>query len=578
MFQKTYFKYFLLYFFGVLLSASVCYSQITPQDISGFIKSEKFAEITLHSPGDVKRFYELTNYEVCWLNISSHDSLLYYLTKTIHLAESLGLRKTDYYPLLFDNSNTRLFATETPEDSIAMELKYTDAAIHFFHDVALGNKEEVFSYNGLNYSPSCIDIAGMLSDYIKEKKFRSLLNNVEPQNDSYIALKKQLSIFLNTVSEKKFKDIFITSSKADNTNVELLTRLNQLGLKNYDADSAKHPKTLLKLQIKKAQELFNLLNDGELRSTIIHELNIPFRERIADLANALNACRWLRCVKEKYSHVIIINIPSASLAMTENEKDVVYSRIIIGKKSTPTPLFTAQVTQVILYPYWYVPHSIAIKELLPAIKHDIHFLEDNNFQLLNKQGKLCDPTEINWQKLNRNNFPYTIRQSTGCDNSLGVIKLNLNSPYDVYMHDTPWKILFGFNNRYFSHGCIRVEKASELAHYVLKDNTISIDTIEEKECLKNQEPVIIPASEKIPVVVIYHTAWTDSVANVHFYENVYHKKVSAYNAYAMPGEWFSWLWQKIAIILHTIFISNNDIMLSGNKSIDKNVAEKIPLK
>jgi murein L,D-transpeptidase YcbB/YkuD len=116
-----------------------------------------------------------------------------------------------------------------------------------------------------------------------------------------------------------------------------------------------------------------------------------------------------------------------------------------------------------------------------------------------------------------------IRQSTGCDNALGLVKLNFYNPYSVYLHDTPNKSLFNFNKRYFSHGCMRVEKAMELAHLVLKNNSIAIDTLEAKGCLYNQSPIIVPADEIIPVFVLYNTAWVDSTGGVSFSEDIYRK-------------------------------------------------------
>jgi len=176
-----------------------------------------------------------------------------------------------------------------------------------------------------------------------------------------------------------------------------------------------------------------------------------------------------------------------------------------------------------LYPYWNVPNNIATQELLPKIKRDPDYLDENNYQVLNKQARVMNPYEINWQALSRNYFPYILRQSTGCDNSLGLIKLNFYNPFTVYLHDTPAKSLFDQNQRYFSHGCMRLQKAVEVAHYILRDNTIAIDTLTEKGCLKNQSPIIVPATEIIPVFVLYHTAWIDSAARVKFYRDVYNK-------------------------------------------------------
>ena len=144
-------------------------------------------------------------------------------------------------------------------------------------------------------------------------------------------------------------------------------------------------------------------------------------------------------------------------------------------------------------------------------------------QVLTKAGKIVDPYSINWDSLSPSWFPYVLRQSTGCDNSLGVVKLNFYSPYSVYLHDTPWKVLFNFNKRYFSHGCMRVQKATELARFLLKENSIAIDTLEEKGCLRNQRPITVPVTDRVPVFVLYNTAWFDSTGIVQFNEDVYGK-------------------------------------------------------
>jgi murein L,D-transpeptidase YcbB/YkuD len=142
-------------------------------------------------------------------------------------------------------------------------------------------------------------------------------------------------------------------------------------------------------------------------------------------------------------------------------------RMIVGKPSTPTSTLASRVNEVILYPYWHVPYSIATKELLPIIKRNPGYIEAGNYQVLNKSGNIVDPYSINWRALSRNYFPYLIRQSTGCDNALGLLKLNFYSPFGIYLHDTPVKSLFMLNKRYFSHGCMRMEKPMELGHLVL---------------------------------------------------------------------------------------------------------------
>ena len=134
-----------------------------------------------------------------------------------------------------------------------------------------------------------------------------------------------------------------------------------------------------------------------------------------------------------------------------------------------------------------------------------------------------DPYSINWHAFSTKYFPYLIRQSTGCDNSLGLLKLDFYSPFGVYLHDTPIKSSFMLNMRYFSHGCMRMEKPMELGHLVLKNNAIAIDTLEQKGCLRNQSPIIVPADVQMPVIVWYNPVGIDTTGRVTFYNDVYGK-------------------------------------------------------
>ena len=198
-------------------------------------------------------------------------------------------------------------------------------------------------------------------------------------------------------------------------------------------------------------------------------------------------------------------------------------RVIVGKKSTPTPTLLSTVNEVVLYPYWHVPYSIATKEILPKLKRSARIIDDGNYQVLNAAGKIVDPYSVSWKLLSTKYFPYTIRQSTGCDNALGLLKLNFNSPAGVYLHDTPNKNFFSFNKRFMSHGCMRMENPTALGHLVLKNNTIAIDTLTQKGCLLNQSPIFVRATDAMPVLVWYNPAGIDTTGNVLYFEDVYGK-------------------------------------------------------
>ena len=464
--------------------------------------------------GSIVQFYELNNFLFVWWNdLGSQKDII----DLIQLSNAFGLNKTDYQYQFLDSYASEKFIS-TKVDSFDIEIKCTDAAIHFFTELKHGNRTPSFKYNGLTYDPVSKDnILTEILSHLKKRTLRTLLFEVQPETREYQSILSRLNKFQKIVSEDGFRDAEITSLTANLSNKPLLLRLYQLGITDSAIKSIE--KKTLTAKIIEAKKLFDLLSDGVLTNTVLYVFNIPLRKRIEELKSALNYLRWIEQIRQ--TSVLLLNIPSAYLMVYENGKIILDSKVVVGKPATPTPTLTSTITEVILYPYWNVPNKIATREILPSIKRDIGFLNRGNYQVLNSQGKVVDPYKINWHSLSTSYFPYTIRQSTGCDNALGIVKFNFYNPFTVYLHDTPYKGLFSFNKRYFSHGCMRVDNYLELAHFLLGRNRKAIDTLTAKGCLYQQAPKPVPVERDLPIIILYSTVWYNKEGVIKFYDDVY---------------------------------------------------------
>lgn len=449
--------------------------------LSPFLQAQ--TEIKLVYPSEVRQFYEAFQHKTAWVH---NQSALQQLCQYLDSSANLGLQQEDYQFSFINRFRAGKVPVLTTEDSLMADYRFTDAAIHFFRDVMIGNNSPQIGYNGLNYSPEWSVLPSLLATALSSGHFANLLQRTEPVSAEYLALKNkivQYNLIVNDTGHKK--EQAIVSRKLNSTNKALIKTLHRLG--------------------------------------ITDSIAVPLPERLAALNRAINTVRWLAGIREAHDHIIVVNIPSANLLVFERKGITMESKVIVGLKTNRTPTLCSKIEDVVLYPYWMVPKKIATKELLPLIKRNPRYLDDNGFQVVNNKGKLVDPYSIKWDSLSVAYFPYTLRQSTGCDNSLGIVKLNFYNPYTVYLHDTPWKSLFRFNRRFFSHGCMRVEKAIELAKLVLKEKSPVIDSLVNKGCLPDQDPVIIAAREKMPVFVLYNTAWIDAACTVRFFEDIYEK-------------------------------------------------------
>ncbi|WP_176954531.1 L,D-transpeptidase family protein [Niabella drilacis] len=277
-------------------------------------------------------------------------------------------------------------------------------------------------------------------------------------------------------------------------------------------------------EVSKPKDLDDLVNRLEpatsqyllLKNALKAQLDSGNVVRIRRLSETLNNYRWM--YHFHFPKFIVVNIAAAELNYYEQDSLKLNMRVVAGKPSTKTPRFAAYCDQVILYPYWNVPKSIAVNEILPFCKKNTAVLDLLRMQVLNSRGQVVNPRSINWSKITKQNFSYQFRQATGRDNALGVIKFNLTSPYSVYLHDTNLKAAFKSEKRYLSHGCVRVEKPVELADYLLEEK---LDASFLNANSKGQKPVIKTVHGPVPVFILYMTADIKEGSMVQYFEDVY---------------------------------------------------------
>ena len=216
-----------------------------------------------------------------------------------------------------------------------------------------------------------------------------------------------------------------------------------------------------------------------------------------------NMERW-RLQKPMANRRIIVNVPSFMLRVVEDDSVVFESKVIIGKPETPTPELESVIRSFIIYPYWHVPKSI-VKEILPQIQADSMYLRKHNYEVLDNAGTLIDASTLDWSSFGEDNFPYVLRQREGSENTMGVLKFVFANNYNVYLHDTNAKRLFGRDQRALSHGCVRVNKAVQLAHYLAKDDDTYVSPEDLDQYLLLQHRLDVQVVKPIALYLQYFT-------------------------------------------------------------------------
>ncbi len=473
---------------------------------------------TLHSNALLERYYKQYGYTQTWSDRSEFYRTM--LISMLNYADSLGLDPKNYHQDYIEKYDSLITAgkVDLQQFETENELIFSDAAMSFLFDVAYG-KEIDISFNGVKYNIDTAHILNMYSDLMLHKNWRRTLDSIEPRIPQYVYLKTQLNRMNAFLKDFPEADT-LTVGNSEAGLIAASVKLNFYGLVTDSLVGDSSDALRLSAAIKGFQKMMNIDTSGKLDTKTTASLNRPLASAMRQMKESLNYWRWTGRLNEH--EFILVNIPAARLQIVnpDSAKDL-SMRVIVGKTSTQTPSFTAYITKVITYPYWNVPNDIAVKEMLPKIQKSLDYLEANNLQVLDNRGKELDPTQIKWKTLTPARFPYRIRQSTGCDNALGVLKFDLNSPYFIYLHDTNRRDLFTKKDRFMSHGCVRLEKPMELANYVLQDGLDSATVAKLNQCLRDEKPTSFALKKQFPVLILYLTADVDENGWLRFYNDVY---------------------------------------------------------
>ena len=273
--------------------------------------------------------------------------------------------------------------------------------------------------------------------------------------------------------------------------------------------------------VKNFQRDLGLPPSGLVSGETLRQLNVPIQARINQLI--LNMERWRWLPKKFEPDYLIVNIPEYRLRVFEAGKQALTMRVIVGKALTATPVFSDKMEYVVLAPYWNVPYSIIDKELRGKLVANPHYLDRLNMEVVKGYGRkasVIDPTTIDWAGVTQANFKYTVRRRPGPKNDLGDVKFIFPNSNDVYLHDTPHGELFSQTKRSFSHGCVRVEEPIKLATYLLRDNP-NWDLTSIQDTIAQQREKYVTLQEKLPVYLVYFTAWADANGHAHFRDDIY---------------------------------------------------------
>ena len=400
-----------------------------------------------------------------------------------------------------------------PQAVAEAELKLVDSVITFARHAQMGRVHYSRVAGDILYKETPPDPAAVLANVAKANDVRQALDSYMPQHPAYKALKAKLAEARGQTVEPtpESRPLAIPegptlrAGDSDSRVVLLRKRLNLA-----DQTSTKYDKQVVEA-VKSFQDKAGLETDGSLGPVTLRALNggaAKPRGR-QDVVNIIlaNMERWRWAPHDLGKAHVVLNVPSFTLKVFNDGKQIWETRVVVGKPETPTPILTETMKYITVNPTWNVPPSIIYNEYLPALQQDPSAMSRMGIRVVqNNDGSI------------------RMYQPPGDGNALGRIRFNFPNKFLVYQHDTPDKHLFARDVRAYSHGCMRVQDPLKYGEVLLSivrpKEGYTVDRLRKMYGPEERE---ITFPTPIPVHITYETAYVDEAGKLVIRDDIYNR-------------------------------------------------------
>lgn len=468
------------------------------------------------------RVYERRHYRPGWVSDRGPSSLAAGLLAVIEAAGAHGLDPNDYP---HREIRALLGQTAAPDTLARLELLLSRTLLVYGADLSGGRIEPAAVNSPWTAAARQVDLSAALEQALDSGGPGRVMERLAPPQPPYARLRGALHRYRQVATRGGWPAVpagpELTPGTRDVRVVVLRARLLADGDLASDEDSGGVYDAAMAQAVRRFQDRHGITPDGVVGAATRAALNVPVEARIRQIELNMERWRWLpRSLGPRY---IMVNTAAFTLAIVEGDRQVGVMRAIVGRGDWPTPIVSGHIRSIVFSPVWNIPRSIAVEEVLPLIRRDPHYLERHRIGAYADSSRAAapvDPATVDWAAMNEVTFDLRLRQAPGGDNPLGGAKACIGSLFNVCIHDTPARTLFGERVRTFSHGCVRVDRAADLATYLLQDSARwTGDSVRSRMMAATESAVRL--SQAIPAHLSYWTAWVEDDGRVAFRDDGY---------------------------------------------------------
>ncbi|TRW96175.1 L,D-transpeptidase family protein [Paracoccus sp. M683] len=314
---------------------------------------------------------------------------------------------------------------------------------------------------------------------------------------------------------------------------DLRARLTSIGFQAVPPVDPSEYDAALADAVIRYQQAVGLPADGVAGPKTIGQLNGGPDGQTRAILVAMERMRWMNGHDLNARHVWV-NIPEFTARIYDGGQQVFQTRTVVGKTDNDmrTPEFSDEMEYVVVNPRWNVPRSITVREYLPRLQRNRYAVA--HLDVIDGRGNVVSRDRIDFGRYTASNFPYRMRQKPSDDNALGLVKFIFPNQWNIYLHDTPTKHLFGQSTRAYSHGCIRIGDPFDLAYELLSQQTDDPRAMFQRALATGNEQWL-KLKPALPVHLVYFTAMAEPDGQIRFYKDIYGRDARVWQVLAKAG-------------------------------------------
>jgi murein L,D-transpeptidase YcbB/YkuD len=418
-------------------------------------------------------------------------------------------------------------ASADREKLMAFELELSKAVLTYIQDDVRGRIDPNRISDYYEFKRKDVNLKGALTIIQRSPDVAAYLSSRDPASPQFQALKAELArlsgIQTADSQQPRIQVADGTFIRPGGSNPELSNIIELIKRNGSDSLKAEHALALegytgapdytddLVDVVKAFQKEKGLKDDGVIGKGTIRALEggDSHDDKINKVIYAMEQLRWLP--NDLGSRRVFINQPAFMVYYFNDNKQQLAMKVVVGGVNHQTNFFQDQIETVEFNPYWGVPRSIIVNEMMPKLRQDPSYLDRMGYEV-SVRGKAVSSSSLDWAR----NPDVDVRQPPGDGNALGQLKILFPNKFSIYMHDTPQKSFFARDMRALSHGCVRLSDPRAMAAAVL-----GVDKDKIASDIATGKNMSVPVPAKIPVYVAYFTAWPDADGRVQFFDDVY---------------------------------------------------------